>query len=1698
MAIKGFSLEDSKPLRLKLESPPIQVPSLKPGNAFCAHFFYFLKSYQEAAWIALNVKPLGETVTHNVTNQTESINTYPNRHVFVGGRTRNLNFWTEIRRTFYPSSPKFQLQFEAKMFQGELTLSMFTLREGHCDLQHNEISSCTFENDACQFVPEPTDNPFRRIQARNLDVDLIDHTLGSSFGYVYGMSFNGYLEQSGRSALITRGSRYQGRICVLAWINLNAKVNFTFRMASFPADSSGIENAEKTDMIDEVWESNQITFQQTQPEDYWYPYHFVFESNLYEWQFGFDVEYKDQSKGFVAVDDLDIERFEDCDNMDGVCTFEKPCLWFGMKPRSFKYVNEQDESIHRMKVYDLFVISSGRSTYPKEDHTLKTADGGYLLFASDTPAVFQSSKLYLDPLDNDLCLHVYYQAVRSTADHAELHVVVGRDDQTEKKLIRTIYPKDSEDVWTLALVDVHLDADSHHAVVFYLVAITQGKITRFALDDLKVEHGKCSKPVETFNCGDPSFMQVPITARCDFQIDCPNEADEHNCGSCTFEKDSCGWHRLPSKPGVNVVTDPSMHEYQWVRYNVPQTSKKGMLVEVSPLISPLSSHIDVLRSPLLYNAGSQCTLTIKFVCSKCSMIARVRSLSYETLYTQDISSIRDLNEMASFTLWKARDCCLGEHTDHVKIGRIDSPFVIEFQSRFTMDVNVTAVTGLILNDCLAKGPVPEVGQCAANEMRCSNMACVSRSLVCDFEDDCGDWSDEHYCEDEYVDRCDFEQHLCDWSLSRQDVEETKEAQRTANANKMQSNSNDTDDEDDLDDQPDEDVNYDHSAFIRRTVSSDDIRLAPTRDHTHNSRYGHFVLANRDGALLIGPEMHLAPGVKLRFFANNRFKNRGIISVRLQPITPLPNTPSEPAWHQIMLKAHNSWIRHQVDLDQLIQMLGVRVPVRVLIRFQMESLGNCIALDDLSFTPNHFKSINQASCSFNDPDQHLCGWEPIEAYAPIAYMFGPTTKVQIPHDYDRDDDENTNRIGTHFLMWKRRVEKIRYLQSVQTYLRSPVVYVDQIDSVISAEFDLFVHGTVDIEVLMENGSKQLARLGSQYQNEWNAICVPIPVSSDQSVQLGLKVQLSDFESYAAIRRVEMSDIRCPSPADKCPFTYSADCALVFSMADTDSDWKHTSQSGRATVDHTFAVENGGALMTRLTKNKTARLLTRPFTKSGSHCIRFWHTSFAEAYENESNAYIPSQITIRSQRMPHSKLFQSQSERPIRWARVSLSVNALVDDQLIISFEQSSPSDEASIVLIDDYKITRGPCERLACDFDRSTCDWFERLHPQDREWTHSKLSALRELNDDQLPFPTEATVPADHGLLMTWFQNAKAGTVATVTSSQVKVFENGGCFMFAVFVPTTATLELQVVALAAAKERVLWQMDKEPKGEWNQVKITIATEQHPLDFAFTLAFKAKSLISDGEENADYLSNAVLIDEIEYSRSACPTLTENDETTTVRFIEPDMTTPVSYSIVPLPPNAQPLVQPDTDDSKSNGNINQSNVQPAIDHDSPNSLAISTESPIRPAEPVEPIEPIEPVEPVEPIEPIEPNDFDSSPFAPDLLTSDHGDLYNDSSVAEPLEDDSKLQRRIDLAEEQSSDPADSKGGDLLMDNPSDNLMSFLIVVGPVCLILAIVGLVLFNKLYVKAIRFRRFFNSNQPPDSSVSFSQTAEGTELAVLES
>jgi hypothetical protein len=111
------------------------------------------------------------------------------------------------------------------------------------------------------------------------------------------------------------------------------------------------------------------------------------------------------------------------------------------------------------------------------------------------------------------------------------------------------------------------------------------------------------KPVcgNGFQCS--NFACINQTQLCDFRVDCPNGEDEANCGTCDFEKNSCGW--LDNSYGDHIWNRTKASETEiskdqtlgtsngsFAFYELADGSVNGLTRLYSPVLRESSTHCE--------------------------------------------------------------------------------------------------------------------------------------------------------------------------------------------------------------------------------------------------------------------------------------------------------------------------------------------------------------------------------------------------------------------------------------------------------------------------------------------------------------------------------------------------------------------------------------------------------------------------------------------------------------------------------------------------------------------------------------------------------------------------------------------------------------------------------------------------------------------------------------------------------------------------------------------------------------------------------------------------------------------------------------------------------------------------------------------------------------------------------------------------
>lgn len=290
-----------------------------------------------------------------------------------------------------------------------------------------------------------------------------------------------------------------------------------------------------------------------------------------------------------------------------------------------------------------------------------------------------------------------------------------------------------------------------------------------AIDDIVMTAGTCPQATATppsFSCGISGSQPISANKVCDFKQDCNNNADEANCGPCSFDSGLCG----------NM--DMSVGSFRWQRDNTgTQTNNTGprydhtsgstrgyyMYVDAS---NGKSNALAMLQTPVLQQAASTCQFTFWY-----HMYGRsIGQLSVSIKVGGRVTNIWTLLGNQG-NAWKQ---------GIVDIGRINGPFQLLIQAKRSYSViGDIAVDDFNFTNCAP----PQPQSSCTTQHQCSNNVCVDKNRLCDYTDDCGDGSDESSSQCAGLSRCEFSNSFCFWTQDHGDqFDWRRRAGRTTSSN----------------------------------------------------------------------------------------------------------------------------------------------------------------------------------------------------------------------------------------------------------------------------------------------------------------------------------------------------------------------------------------------------------------------------------------------------------------------------------------------------------------------------------------------------------------------------------------------------------------------------------------------------------------------------------------------------------------------------------------------------------------------------------------------------------------------------------------------------------------------------------------------------------------------------------------------------
>ncbi|CAM1320644.1 Uncharacterised protein g7537 [Pycnogonum litorale] len=566
---------------------------------------------------------------------------------------------------------------------------------------------CTFEDDMCGYlVPYNFKNRFVRTEASRGLGPHRDHSKGSADGHYLFLAN----DASDSYRMIVSPKYPKEMTCLRFWYYIRA-----------PEPSSEVLSLYLQDFYASrrVWYFDELTRPQ------WNMAQVRFETNE-----NFNLMFVSTSRNDsieVAIDD--VQLLKECPPV-GSCDFETDmCAWTNDPEGTPKSVNWVRSS------------SVDYRLFPASDHTYGGNEGGIFLLVESVigySGVLQSAVV---GASNDKCFRFWFWKKGQYRSNLELYVRTANEtDHLVDRLIWTdgTFTKD----WSYRQLNISNDRYGNFYRLHFKVTFLSSQAEVVALDDLSMKDGVCDDSVVPptkykYRCDGKKITEEQI---CNFYKDCPDGRDEAHCGyPCSFEDGMCGWRTISG----NVSVFESRNE-----------SRPNHFIRAT-------TYSALLSSPIFQNAFKTCIVTFKY-----------RFVAHETFRLKQMIRVSYVFADKGYFYHHLMGSIAssGKRTDWIQgsidVGHIDRPFRIVLNvdgngENFGVDVD-----DIDFVNCSSSVAARERA-CDSEQFKCKSGRCISKDLLCDYSDDCGDSSDENGvlvdC-DSYPGRCSFEGGFCDWNV----------------------------------------------------------------------------------------------------------------------------------------------------------------------------------------------------------------------------------------------------------------------------------------------------------------------------------------------------------------------------------------------------------------------------------------------------------------------------------------------------------------------------------------------------------------------------------------------------------------------------------------------------------------------------------------------------------------------------------------------------------------------------------------------------------------------------------------------------------------------------------------------------------------------------------------------------------------------
>ena len=336
--------------------------------------------------------------------------------------------------------------------------------------------------------------------------------------------------------------------------------------------------------------------------------------------------------------------------------------------------------------------------------------------------------------------------------------VIQKIQNIDQPILKWSVTGNQGDYWKFVNIPLQLASDNFDIFIEAIIN-KQSFSTNVAIDDVTVSKFNCfPTEVSTTSTQSPCTAQSYVCPSngqcinpekvCNFINDCPDASDEVNCGTCDFEKSTCGWR--DDNYGVN-----------WVRQTGPSSNPFGPQIDHT-LLNAFGSYLLTVRNeestefkavligPTLGPMSQYCTLSfwIHMGGTDLNQLKPILDIfvSNAVNFDEDYEYIGEVVGPLGKD-WKQYNILLRARP----AGYLVDMYAFTMYSSELNEFTDVGMDDVVFKNCGVLNPDP------STTFSCGDGSYVSKDKVCNFIQDCENGLDEAVCGD-----CDFEKNTCAW------------------------------------------------------------------------------------------------------------------------------------------------------------------------------------------------------------------------------------------------------------------------------------------------------------------------------------------------------------------------------------------------------------------------------------------------------------------------------------------------------------------------------------------------------------------------------------------------------------------------------------------------------------------------------------------------------------------------------------------------------------------------------------------------------------------------------------------------------------------------------------------------------------------------------------------------------------------------